>query len=100
MNGTCDDRLIDALLSEPSIAAAARAAGVSRQTLYTRLHDAEFVAQLEAERAIRRDAIRAQSVGVVTAAVEALGDVLGSPLGPNTAERLRAAEIALRHLRE
>ncbi len=76
MNGTCDDMLIDALLSEPSIAAAARAAGVARQTIYNRLHDPEFV----------------------TAAVGVLGDALAAPLGVNTAERLRAADITLRHL--
>lgn len=76
-----DDIIIQALLSEPSVTAAARVARCSRETIYQRLRNPEFVGKLDAEIAARYEAIRAQGTSAAVAAVGALQGVLNNPLG-------------------
>jgi hypothetical protein len=53
-----DDRLLLAILTAPNIAAAAKAAGVARKTVYRRLDDPEFRAALEeARRSLRTQTV-------------------------------------------
>lgn len=98
MSKITDAAIIEALLSEPNISAAARVAGVHRSTIHNRLKDDGFCAQLENELDARRKALRAQSVAVSGAAVDTLADLLSHPLGVAPRDRIRAAEVALRHL--
>lgn len=94
-----DDIIIQALLSEPSVSAAARAAQCSRQAIYERMHKPEFVEKLNAEVDARYEAVRAQGTSATIAAVEALQGVLSNPIGSNTRDVLRAAELALKYLK-
>lgn len=98
MSALLDEKILSALLSEPSIAAAARAAGCGRDAVYSRLHDPQFIERLNAELAARREADRAMSQQAVSAAVATLRDVLTTPTGYNPRDRVRAADVALRHL--
>lgn len=99
MSALLDKKILAALLSEPSIAAAARTAGCSRETIYQRLRKAEFRSKLDAEIAARYEAAKAQGASATVAAVEALQGVLSNPIGSTTRDLLRAAEIALKYLK-
>lgn len=94
-----DDIIIQALLSEPSVSAAARTARCSRETIYQRMRKPDFMSKLNAEIDARYEVIRAQGTSATVAAVEALQGVLTNPIGSNTRDMLRAAEIALRYLK-
>lgn len=93
-----DDIIIQALLSEPSVTAAARVARCSRETIYQRMRKPGFMNKLNSEIDARYEAIRAQGTSATIAAVEALQDVLNNPLRSNTRDLLRAAELALKYL--
>lgn len=97
MSALLDDRILEALLTEPSIAAAARAAGCGRDAVYARLKDETFRERLQTELSARRVATRVAGQQAVTAAVSTLNDTLASPVNATTSDRLRAADIALRH---
>lgn len=99
MSALLDKKILTALLSEPSVAAAARAAGCSRETIYQRMRKPEFMSKLNDEIDARYGAIRAQSTSTTVAAVETLQSVLRNPIGASTRDTLRAAEIALKYLK-
>lgn len=99
MSRQLDDLILNALLSEPSVTAAARVAGCGRDAVYARLHDPAFLKRLNAALDERRAAINAQSVATLERACESLRDVLEHPIGTNTRDKLRAVEIALRYLK-
>lgn len=98
MSKISDDIIIQALLSEPTVTAAARVARVSRETVYQRMHKPGFTDKLNAEIDARYEAIRAQATGATIAAVDALQSVLNNPLGANTRDVLKAAEVVLKYL--
>lgn len=86
---------ITALLTEPTLTAAAESAGVSRNTLARWLRDDEtFIGELrDAERAIDDETLR-RLVALQTKALDAIGDVFTS-ISASHSERLRAAELVL-----
>lgn len=85
---------IIALLSEPTIEAAARKAGMSDTTLYRLLRDEAFAAEY---RAARREAVThavARLQADSSTAVKALMEIIGNPKAPAMA-RVKAIELAL-----
>ncbi len=76
------DKALVALLSEPTISAAAKKAGIGERTLHTWLGEVDFA---EAYRTARRQAVR-QAIGrlqqVSSKAVDALLDVIDSESTP------------------
>ena len=91
--------ILAALLTEPTIAAAARKCGVDRSTVYERLSNPEFRAEYEAALETKRKSLDMMGVAASEAAYASLNDVLRSSLGTSTAEKLKAAEIALKYRR-
>jgi AcrR family transcriptional regulator len=88
-------RAIMALLSEPTVKAAADRAGLSRETLYSYLSDAGFRAALTEAQS---DAMRLVTTRLA-ALLERSLDVIGEGLGDRDAGvRLRAASVVLRHV--
>lgn len=89
-----DDRVIDALLSEPTVTAAAQKLGCSRNTIYRRLGDPLFSLTFSEA----RDALHAERVLQMTrAAVEAV-DCLVAVLHDDEAPvsvKLKAAALLL-----
>lgn len=106
--GTADlDKLSDteyqvlvALLTSPTLASAARAANVSRTTVYRLLSDGEFREALEARRGALRsyvDGLCAERLaGLAIDAMTALEVSVNDYRAGHEAERLRAAEAVLR----
>lgn len=109
LSGTTDlDSLTDAeymvltaLLTSPSLASAARAAGVSRTTIYRLLSDEEFVAALEAQRKELRAYVSGMCAervsGLALDALAALEVSVNDYRPGHESERLRAAETALKY---
>ena len=93
------DRAIVALMSEPTVAAAARAAKVGNRTLHTWLHDETFLA---AYRRIKRTTFE-HAIGLTNRfsamAVHTLAKTMTDPSAPHTA-RVAAAIGILRFGRE
>ena len=79
------------------MAAAARKCGVHRTTVYAKLADPEFRREYDAIVAARLEALKVSSVAASEAAYSELSKVLDGSIGISTAEKLRAAEIALRN---
>ena len=98
MSKLLDQKILEALLSEPSVASVARAAGCSRDSVYARLRDPAFLERLEAALDARRTAISAEAVTAHQRACERLRDILDSPLSTSTRDQLKAVELALRFL--
>lgn len=98
--GDLDTRVLCALLTERTIKGAAERAGVSRTTVYARLHDPAFMATLEAERERMAQAVR-QSVAeqVADGAAEAVAAlrsiVAGGSIFTDEKDRLAAARLLL-----
>ena len=69
-------RAIDALLASPSVAAAARACGLSERTVWRYLADPEFKAELRRRQDQAIAATSAALAGLSGRAVEALRDLL------------------------
>lgn len=89
-------RAVAALVSEPTVARASGASGVSRATLYRWLNEPSFEAVLTRAQG---DALResvARLSGLMLASLGELAKTLTQ--SPNPALRLRAADIALRHV--
>lgn len=85
-------RAIESLLTNQSVAAAAAAAGVSRNAIYKWRRRPEFAAAL---REAEADALAAVSMGLASLgekAIAALADALG---GDNLRLRVRVADIVL-----
>lgn len=89
-----DDRVIDALLSEPTVTAAAQKLGCSRNTIYRRLGDPLFSLAFSEN----SDALRAERMLQLSKAageaVDCLVAVLHDAEAPLSA-RLKAAETLL-----
>lgn len=90
-------KTITALLSERSIAAAARQAGVGVATLYRWFDDPIFSKRLTAAEGQAIDAAARSLVGMAEKALEAVAGVLNDPAA-HPATRLRAAEVVLNNL--
>lgn len=98
-NGTLasDDDLIMALLESPSVAEAARAAGVSRSTIYRRFDDISFTMELSNARDAVRQARISQLSQAVGLAVDALAEIAGNAdVAP--AVRVKAAAALLQRM--
>lgn len=88
-------RAVEALLTCPNITAAALKAGVSRETMYRYLHDAEVQAALDQA---AQDSLASLSLVLVelgTQAANTLREALGNDTGYPIAARIRAADIVL-----
>lgn len=93
-NDVTDERIIDALLSTPTVEAAAEACGVSARTIFRRLEDWSFQASLsEALEGVRK-AREAKGLSLVDEAFATLQRAMRDPASPPSV-RVRAAEIAL-----
>ena len=88
---------ITALLSERSIAAAARQSGVGVATIYRWFDDPVFSKALTAAEGQAIDAAARSLVGMADKALGAVAGVLDDPAA-HPATRLRAAEIVLNNL--
>lgn len=92
-----DDDLILALLESPSVAEAARAAGVSRSTIYRRFDDISFTMELANARDAVRQARMSQLSQAVGLAVDALAEIAGNAdVAP--AVRVKAATALLQRM--
>lgn len=90
-----DDRLIAALLANPTMGAAAAAAGVGKTTLYERRRDPAFVERLrEAQRAALGDTTRFLQYSTGSAAAALL------EIAENTSENSQVRVIAARTILE
>lgn len=90
-----DERLIDALLTSPSIAQAARECGIARSTVYERMKRPDFALALETAISRRRGAVEAIAAQAVERAAEALLELVTEP-GVTDSERIRAASVILK----
>src|SRR5262245_13646605 len=90
------ERLVLALMTEPTITAAAKKAGVSRATAFRWLTEAGFRAALQAAREAVLTGALQQLAGQAAAAVRTLGESLASA---NDGVRLRAAVAVLEQVR-
>lgn len=97
MNEAKNIEIMEALLTEPSISAAARKCGVSRPAVYAKLADPDFRAAYESVLQARREAVALQCVAASEQAYEALSYTLTHAAGVTVTEQLKAAEIALRY---
>lgn len=94
-----DEALITAIISNPTIKAAAKAAGCSESTIYQRLKKRDFVEMLDAYRAeiLRETTSRVQAN--MSRAVETIKSIMeDGTTNPQT--RLNAAETLIRQYRE
>lgn len=109
MVGDTDTRVCAALLVAKDVTEAARLAGVSRPTVYTRLKDPDFMERLERERAALLEDVR----GVISSelaiaardALDALASIakgeptpgfMGFDEYPTATDRIKASEALLR----
>ena len=94
---TRDMRLMAALMTSNSKAAAAREAGISRSLLYERLKDPEFTAELEAAKADLskrlRDEVAVSILNGAVAGIDALIDGASTPQFNFTGDGNEAARI-------
>jgi hypothetical protein len=84
---------IAALLTEPTLSAAAEAAGCSSKTLQRWLATPEFMAELHVAEETMMTLALARLAGTLAAAVETISDLLKADVAAPV--RLRAAELAL-----
>lgn len=88
-------RAVAALVCEPTVARASGASGVSRATLYRWLNEPCFEAALTRAQG---DALRESVARLSGLMLASLGELARALQSPNAALRLRAADIALRHV--
>ena len=99
-----DETILTALMTTTSKTDAAKVAGVSRQTVYNRLHDESFSRELERRRGEYAKAVSQHLRTASVAAIDYLTDVItGSATDggffadqPSISERIKAAEILIR----
>lgn len=92
-----DDDLILALVESPSVAEAARVAGVSRSTLYRRFDDISFTMALSNARDAVRQSRLSQLSQAVGTALDALAEIAGNAdVAP--AVRVKAATALLQRM--
>ena len=91
-----NELILSALLSNPSITAAASACGVSKRVIYDRLNDPDFRAAYDKA---RRDLLQQSAAAVqyhMNTAIETLAEIVGdTSASPQT--RLNAAESIIRN---
>ena len=92
-----DEKIITALLSNPSIKEAAKSINITPQTVYNRLRDDSFKTRYaEARRQVlSEDCYRLQSY--LADAIEQIHDVAIDEMGTATQIRLNACDMLLRH---
>ena len=90
-------KAVEALLTTGEVAAAAQAAGVSRDTLYRWLKQAAFVAAVRAAEARALDELSRVLVRLGSTAATTLEQAMSGPSAP-WATRVRAADAALGRL--
>ena len=101
-----DEAILTALMTTTSKAEAAKAAGVSRQTIYNRLHDPVFVEELNRRRAEYAAAVSQRLKAAAVDAIDYLTDVINGDATnggffadpPSISERTKAAEVLLRSI--
>lgn len=94
-----DEALITAIISNPTIKAAAKAAGCSESVIYQRLRKRKFVETLKAyrEEILRETVSKVQAN--MSSAVETIASIMNdSKINPQ--QRLNAAEMLIRQHRE
>ena len=91
-----NERIISALLTCPTVRAAAEACGVSERRIYARLKDPAFCEQYEAKRHELLDHATAKLQGRIGEAVETMGEVMNDPKSPPQT-RLNAADAIIRN---
>lgn len=93
---TKDEKIISALISNPTIRAASEACGVSETQIYARLRNPEFKARYDEA---RRDLLARATAALqsrLTGAVEVMGEICGdTETAPQT--RLNAADAIIRN---
>lgn len=94
-----DEALITAIISNPTIKTAAKAAGCSESVIYQRLRKREFVELLKAyrEEILRESISRVQSK--LSSAVETIAAIMNDSKA-NPQQRLNAAELLIKQYRE
>ena len=91
-----DETLIAALISNPTIKAAATACGVSERYIYGRLHDPAFKEKYDAARREVLEQSTAFIQGIVSEAITKMRDVMNDP-DASQQTQLNAAESILRN---
>ena len=86
--------LLEAITTHSTIEAAAQSVGCSKRTLYSRMQDATFRAQLTAFRAERIRTAAAQLDTATEKAIEALTGILDNP-DSTDGDKIRAATLIL-----
>lgn len=91
-----DEKIIAALLCNPTAAAAAKAASIGTTQLYKRLHEPEFRAKYDAA---RRDMLQQSTAfiqGIVSEAISKMRDIMNDPNASQQVQ-LNAAEAITRN---
>lgn len=91
-----DETLIAALISNPTIKAAATACGVSERYIYGRLHDPAFKVKYDAARREILEQSTAFIQGIVSEAIQKMRDVMNDPDASQQVQ-LNAAEAITRN---
>ena len=91
-----DETLIAALISNPTIKAAAAACGVSERYIYGRLHDPTFKTKYDAARREILEQSTAFIQGIVSEAIQKMRDVMNDPDASQQVQ-LNAAEAITRN---
>lgn len=91
-----DEIIIAALLSNPTVRAAAAACGVSETQIYARLRSQKFKEKYDRARHELLEQNAAALQGHVSAAIDAMGDIVNDQEAPQQV-RLNAAEAIMRN---
>ena len=99
MSKPTDNEIIAALQTCATKSEAAELLGISRQTLYNRLKDPDFIERLQLLAEAENEALESLRESTVGNALEYLNDVIQdrSIFGFSNSERIRACEIVLRY---
>lgn len=91
-----DEKIMNALLTSPSIEAAARNAHISKVTIYKRLNDPAFIAEYKARSEnITRSVLTAIKANMITAS-DYIDSVIRSP-ETSVSEKLAAVSIVMKN---
>lgn len=94
-----DMNILSMKLAGVSVTEIAKRMGVSRTTVHARMKRDEFIAAYDEVITAAKDATRERCIQATEAAYDALCHTLTHPLGVRTSDTLKAAEIALKHLK-
>lgn len=92
-----DEKMITALLSNPTVTDAAKSLGITPQTIYNKLRDVDFRNRYAAARqqVLTEDCYKLQSY--LSEAIDQIYSVATDELGTATQIRLNACDMLLRH---